>query len=130
MITPESYKNVCDTCYGRLASFHCCSRIIVSADSTSSRGKLKMRSVFSIKRRASTHLAKKHFTRNNCLLAPLKHGWRTCTILGNLFHSSFAIDPSIQREPGARGSSIDAELVCGTAIGLCPCARFRVEGQT
>lgn len=43
-----------------------------------------------------------------------KRGWGTCTILGNLFHSSFAIDPSMQREPGARDSTIAAQLNCGT----------------
>lgn len=63
-----------------------------------------------------------------------KHGWGTCTILGNLFHSSFAIDPSMQREPGARGSTIAAQLNCGALccrgfpLCVCVCVALVVEG--
>lgn len=51
-----------------------------------------------------------------------KRGWGTCTILGNLFHSSFAIDPSMQREPGARDSTTAAPLNCAAPtlqVSLC-----------
>lgn len=44
---------------------------------------------------------------------PSQRGWGTCTILDNLFHSSFAIDPNMQREPGARDCTIAAQLHCG-----------------
>lgn len=51
-----------------------------------------------------------------------KRGWGTCTILGNLFHSSFAIEPSMQREPEARDSTMAAQLNCAAL-----CCRFSSE---
>lgn len=58
---------------------HCCSVIIVIAVPADSHGKLKMRSVLSVKWWASTSLAKKRITLTNCLLP---QAW-----LGNLYHS-------------------------------------------
>lgn len=66
-----------------------------------------------IRQVASVHWSGKETHYTDQLPTPPKRGWGTCTILGNLFHSSFAIDPSMQREPGARDSTIDAQLNCG-----------------
>lgn len=81
-----------------------------------------MRSVLSVKWQASTGLAKKHITLTNCLL-PLERGCGTCTILGNLLHSSFAIDPSMQRDPGAKDSTRAALLNCGALCFSSACGR-------
>lgn len=59
--------------------FHCCCVISVIAISANSRGKLKMRSMLSVKWWASTGLAKKHITLTNCLVP------QAC--LGNVYHS-------------------------------------------
>ncbi len=107
-MTPSVTKHVITI----MVHCHCYGVIIVAAASANSRGNWKWGPCY-------LSSGKRPLVwQRNTLHWPIayspKRGWGTCTILGNLFHSSFAIDPSMQREPGARDSTIDAQLNCGT----------------
>lgn len=75
--------------------------------------KLKMTSMRSVKWQVSTGPAEKHIYADQ-LPTPPKHGWETCTILGNLFHSFFLQLISVcKRTWGKRlDQSSPVELLC------------------